>query len=158
MIPLSVLDLVPVREGGTLEQAFAATTALAKAAERLGYRRFWVANPARMEFLLRQARIEQWNLEPEAAYELLSRDEWERETGPMRVRRLIARGDAAFLLGYLDQGDNSVTEAIAKAKFHCERKISRAMLMTPSPAAIHSSVFRVAGSKVIPARPPTRLR
>ena len=43
MIPLSVLDLVPVREGGTLEQAFAASAALAQAAERLGYRRFWVA-------------------------------------------------------------------------------------------------------------------
>lgn len=76
------------------------------------YRQLWVANPARMEFLLHQARIEQWNLAPEAAYELLSRDEWERETGPMRVRRLIARADAAFLLGYLDQGDNGVTEAI----------------------------------------------
>ena len=49
MIPLSVLDLVPVREGGTLEQAFAATTALAKAAERLGYRRFWVAEHHAMD-------------------------------------------------------------------------------------------------------------
>ena len=76
------------------------------------YRRFWVANPARMEFLFDQARIEEWNIDPEAAYELLSRDEWERETGPMRIRRLIARANAAFLLGYLDQGDNSVTEAI----------------------------------------------
>ena len=49
MIPLSVLDLVPVREGGTLEQAFAATTALAQAAERLGYRRFWVAEHHAMD-------------------------------------------------------------------------------------------------------------
>ena len=49
MIPLSVLDLVPVREGGTLEQAFAASTALAKAAERLGYRRFWVAEHHAMD-------------------------------------------------------------------------------------------------------------
>ncbi|WP_324261704.1 LLM class flavin-dependent oxidoreductase [Altererythrobacter sp. H2] len=49
MIPLSVLDLVPVREGGTLEQAFAATVALAQAAERLGYRRFWVAEHHAMD-------------------------------------------------------------------------------------------------------------
>ncbi len=76
------------------------------------YRQFWLANPTRMEFLFNQARIEQSSISPEATYELLSRDEWERETGPMRVRRLIARADAAFLLGYLDQGDNSVTEAI----------------------------------------------
>lgn len=49
MIPLSVLDLVPVREGGTLEQAFAASVDLAQAAERLGYRRFWVAEHHAMD-------------------------------------------------------------------------------------------------------------
>jgi luciferase family oxidoreductase group 1 len=43
MIPLSVLDLVPVREGGTLAEAYAATVSLAQAAERHGYKRFWVA-------------------------------------------------------------------------------------------------------------------
>ncbi|WP_095012272.1 LLM class flavin-dependent oxidoreductase [Tsuneonella mangrovi] len=43
MIPLSVLDLVPVREGGTLAESYAASVALAQAAERLGYKRFWVA-------------------------------------------------------------------------------------------------------------------
>lgn len=49
MIPLSVLDLVPIREGGTLEQAFAASVALAQAAERFGYRRFWVAEHHAMD-------------------------------------------------------------------------------------------------------------
>lgn len=49
MIPLSVLDLVPVREGGSLEQAFAASVDLAQAAERLGYRRFWVAEHHAMD-------------------------------------------------------------------------------------------------------------
>ena len=49
MIPLSVLDLVPVREGGTMEQAFAASADLAQAAERLGYRRFWVAEHHAMD-------------------------------------------------------------------------------------------------------------
>ena len=43
MIPLSVLDLVPVREGGSVAEALADTAALAKAAEDLGYKRFWVA-------------------------------------------------------------------------------------------------------------------
>ena len=42
-IPLSVLDLSPVRAGGTSSDAFAATFQLARAADRLGYRRFWVA-------------------------------------------------------------------------------------------------------------------
>lgn len=49
MIPLSVLDLVPIREGGTLADAFAATVSLAQAAERLGYRRFWVAEHHAMD-------------------------------------------------------------------------------------------------------------
>lgn len=49
MIPLSVLDLVPIREGGTLGEAYAATAALAQAAERDGYKRFWVAEHHTME-------------------------------------------------------------------------------------------------------------
>jgi luciferase family oxidoreductase group 1 len=49
MIPLSVLDLVPVREGGTLSEAYAATASLAQAAERLGYKRFWIAEHHTME-------------------------------------------------------------------------------------------------------------
>ena len=43
MIPLSVLDLVPVREGGTLAEAMAEAPRLAKAAEDAGYARYWVA-------------------------------------------------------------------------------------------------------------------
>jgi luciferase family oxidoreductase group 1 len=43
MTRFSVLDLVPVREGGTLEEAFAAATSLARAAEEAGCHRFWVA-------------------------------------------------------------------------------------------------------------------
>lgn len=43
MTQLSVLDLVPVREGGTLSEAYSTTVELAQAAERLGYIRFWVA-------------------------------------------------------------------------------------------------------------------
>jgi luciferase family oxidoreductase group 1 len=43
MIPLSVLDLVPIREGGNLTEALAASAQLAQAAERAGYNRFWVA-------------------------------------------------------------------------------------------------------------------
>ena len=43
MIPLSVLDLVPVREGFEVSDALAEAGALANAAEDAGYKRFWVA-------------------------------------------------------------------------------------------------------------------
>lgn len=43
MIPLSVLDLIPIREGGTVSQAYEASGKLAKVAEDAGYKRFWVA-------------------------------------------------------------------------------------------------------------------
>jgi len=43
MIPLSVLDLAPVTEGGNATQTFANTLDLARTAERLGYRRYWLA-------------------------------------------------------------------------------------------------------------------
>ncbi|MBO9517759.1 MAG: LLM class flavin-dependent oxidoreductase [Porphyrobacter sp.] len=43
MIPLSVLDLVPIREGGTLHEALDDAGKLAATAEQAGYKRFWVA-------------------------------------------------------------------------------------------------------------------
>ncbi len=43
MIPLSVLDLAVVRAGASSADALADTTVLAQAADRLAFRRFWVA-------------------------------------------------------------------------------------------------------------------
>jgi len=43
MIPLSVLDLVPINEGSTASDALARSLDLARHAERFGSRRFWVA-------------------------------------------------------------------------------------------------------------------
>ncbi|HEU0135257.1 MAG TPA: LLM class flavin-dependent oxidoreductase [Allosphingosinicella sp.] len=43
MIPLSVLDLAPVPEGADTGRALRNSLELAQAAERLGYRRFWMA-------------------------------------------------------------------------------------------------------------------
>ena len=43
MIPLSVLDLAPIVEGGDAAQAFRNSVDLAQHAERWGYRRFWLA-------------------------------------------------------------------------------------------------------------------
>ncbi|HUE88809.1 MAG TPA: LLM class flavin-dependent oxidoreductase [Vicinamibacterales bacterium] len=43
MIPVSVLDLAPIVQGGTAAQAFRHSLDLAQHAERWGYRRFWVA-------------------------------------------------------------------------------------------------------------------
>jgi luciferase family oxidoreductase group 1 len=42
-IPLSVLDLCPIRSGGSAADAFDRSLDLARHTERLGYRRFWVA-------------------------------------------------------------------------------------------------------------------
>jgi len=42
-VPLSVLDLCPVLEGGTPADAFRLTLDLAQHTERLGYSRFWLA-------------------------------------------------------------------------------------------------------------------
>jgi len=43
MIPFSVLDLAPIVEGQTASDAFRNTLDLARHAESLGYRRFWLA-------------------------------------------------------------------------------------------------------------------
>jgi len=42
-VPLSVLDLSPVRRGGTAGESFHDTIDLARHAERLGYHRYWLA-------------------------------------------------------------------------------------------------------------------
>lgn len=49
MTPLSVLDLVPVREGGTIGEALAETALVARTAEEAGYKRFWIAEHHGME-------------------------------------------------------------------------------------------------------------
>lgn len=49
MIDLSVLDLVPVREGGTVGEALSDTALLAQVAETQGYKRFWVAEHHAMD-------------------------------------------------------------------------------------------------------------
>ena len=43
MIPLSVLDLAPILQGQSVAQTFVNTLDLARHAERLNYKRFWVA-------------------------------------------------------------------------------------------------------------------
>lgn len=42
-VPLSILDLSPIIQGGTIPQAFARSRELAILAERLGYHRYWMA-------------------------------------------------------------------------------------------------------------------
>jgi luciferase family oxidoreductase group 1 len=42
-VPLSILELAPIRAGESAADALAAATEVARAADRLGYRRFWVA-------------------------------------------------------------------------------------------------------------------
>ena len=43
MTKLSVLNLVPIREGQTQAEAIEAMVRLAKETERLGYERYWIA-------------------------------------------------------------------------------------------------------------------
>lgn len=43
MVPLSILDLSPIVQGGTAGEALQRTLDLARHAERWGYRRFWLA-------------------------------------------------------------------------------------------------------------------
>lgn len=43
MVPLSVLDLSPIVQGGSVAQALHRSRDLAQHAERLGYRRYWLA-------------------------------------------------------------------------------------------------------------------
>ncbi len=49
MTEFSVLDLVPVREGGSVSEALDASASLARKAEDLGCKRFWVAEHHAME-------------------------------------------------------------------------------------------------------------
>ena len=48
MVPFSVLDLSPIAQGGTVAGALLRSLDLARHAERLGYRRFWLAEHPNM--------------------------------------------------------------------------------------------------------------
>ena len=41
--PLSVLDLAPIRQGGSIAETFADSTALARQVDELGFNRYWLA-------------------------------------------------------------------------------------------------------------------
>ncbi|MFC0522920.1 LLM class flavin-dependent oxidoreductase [Pontibacillus salicampi] len=54
-IPYSVLDLAPIREDGTPQDAFHRTVDLAKHTEKLGYTRYWLAEHHNMPFIASSA-------------------------------------------------------------------------------------------------------
>lgn len=101
-------------------EAAALTPTQSKKALQL-YSHLLTANPTRMDFLLAQARILQRMSRPEAAFQLLSQPEWDRQTGPLRIRQLVARADSAFMLGYLDQSEQSADDAIDRIEYAPER-------------------------------------
>lgn len=97
-------------------EAAASTLAQSKKALQL-YSHLWTVNPTRMDFLLAQAKVLQRMSRPEAAFQLLSRPEWDRQTGPLRIRQLVARADSAFMLGYLEQAEQNANEAIDRIEY-----------------------------------------
>ncbi len=54
-IPISILDLAIVREGGNAASAIEATVAIAQHAEFIGYKRFWLAEHHNMEHVASSA-------------------------------------------------------------------------------------------------------
>lgn len=56
-IPVSVLDLVMVREGHTTVQAIDSMVQLAKATEQLGYKRYWIAEHHNMTSAISSATV-----------------------------------------------------------------------------------------------------
>jgi luciferase family oxidoreductase group 1 len=42
MVPISILDLTPIKQGGTIAQTFSETLERARLAERLGFHRYWL--------------------------------------------------------------------------------------------------------------------
>jgi luciferase family oxidoreductase group 1 len=54
-IPISVLELATVVEGGTHQTAIANTVAIAQHVENLGYKRFWMAEHHNMEYIASSA-------------------------------------------------------------------------------------------------------
>ncbi|MET8146273.1 LLM class flavin-dependent oxidoreductase [Sphaerisporangium sp. NPDC005288] len=54
-LPLSILDLAYIREGGTASDSLAASVALAQRAEELGYRRVWYAEHHNMRYIASSA-------------------------------------------------------------------------------------------------------
>lgn len=76
------------------------------------YARLHAANPARMDFLLAQARLLMRANQPEAAMRLLSRPAWKQQPQSMRIQHRIALSESAMALGYPDEAQASAADAI----------------------------------------------
>ncbi len=55
--PLSILDLVPYPQGGTISQAFHNSRELAQHADRWGYKRYWIAEHHNLEGIASAATV-----------------------------------------------------------------------------------------------------
>ncbi len=55
--PLSILDLATYPEGGSVAEAFRASLELARHAERLGYRRYWIAEHHNLDGIASSATV-----------------------------------------------------------------------------------------------------
>ena len=74
---LSILNLVPVREGQNYQQAMAAMVALAQYAESIGIERYWIAEHHNMKNLASSATsllIQEQSITPEEAFEQVQND------------------------------------------------------------------------------------
>lgn len=99
----------------TLLEAEAAAFTRTRADSALAlYAQLSAACPKRMDFVLAQATILLRGSQPEPALQLLSRPEWERVSGTLRIRQRIAHAESAFMLGYLDQAEQSANDAIER--------------------------------------------
>jgi cellulose synthase operon protein C len=81
------------------------------------YAQLSAACPKRMDFVLAQATILLRGSQPEPALQLLSRPDWERASGTLRIRQRIAHAESAFMLGYLDQAEQSANDAIERIEY-----------------------------------------
>lgn len=105
---------MPADAATLLEAETAALTRTRSGRALALYAQLSAACPKRMDFVLAQATILLHNSEPEPAFHLLSRAEWDQVSGSLQIRQRIAHAESAFLLGYLDQAEQSANDAIER--------------------------------------------
>jgi DNA-binding winged helix-turn-helix (wHTH) protein/tetratricopeptide (TPR) repeat protein len=86
------------------------------------YRTLQASTPSRLDFVLAQVGVLLRSSRPEEAYRLLQSTEWGQQSSNLHIRQLIARAEAAFLLGYLEQSEQSSDEAISLLESAPERR------------------------------------
>ena len=123
MIPFSVLDLAPNKQGSDAAQAFRNSVSLARHAERLGYRRYWLAEHHNIAGIASAATARASGLRSCAASPTITPPRWRWTISP------VAAPSSRSASGWRRRGPLPLAETDRRANRYFTFPVDKSMIM-----------------------------